>query len=400
MATTATIDTDRRSLRHNLPGLLSLALASCLAVTTEMLPIGLLPAIGHTFAIADSATGLLVSLYAVMVAGLAVPLTIATRRLARKPLLLTTLLGYAVSNLLVAVAPTFAVLAAGRTLGGITHALFFSLCIGYVPRLVGTAEVGRALALATGGASAGFVLAVPLATSLGTAVGWRMSFAALAGLATVTLLSVAKFLPAVTHETSPPAAQNRSARGRLTAVVVSNALTYLGQFTLYTFISVVLLAAGARAAQIGPLLLVCGACGLIGLWYSGRTLDRSPRRTAATILAIVILAVLVLGGTFPALIPVVVASAAWNGAFGGVPSIYQACAVRTQVVAPEMAGAWVNASANFGIAGGAAIGAGLLPVLGVAGLPWVSASLIALGLIVALAARQAVPARVQTPGLR
>jgi predicted MFS family arabinose efflux permease len=97
---------------------------------------------------------------------------------------------------------------------------------------------------------------------------------------------------------------------------------------------------------------------------------------------------------------VVVASAAWNGAFGGVPSIYQACAVRTQVVAPEMAGAWVNASANFGIAGGAAIGAGLLPVLGVAGLPWVSASLIALGLIVALAARQAVPARVQTPGLR
>jgi predicted MFS family arabinose efflux permease len=400
MAMTATIDMDRRSLRHNMPGLLSLALASCLAVTTEMLPIGLLPAIGRTFAIADSLTGLLVSLYAVMVAALAVPLTIATRRFARKPLLLTTLLCYAVSNLLVAVAPSFAVVAAGRTLGGVTHALFFSLCIGYVPRLVRTAEVGRALALATGGASAGFVLGVPLATSLGTAVGWRMSFAALAGLATMTLLSVAKFLPAVSHQTTPSAGQNRSPRRQLSAVVASNALTYLGQFTLYTFISVVLLAAGARAAQIGPLLLVCGACGLIGLWYSGRTLDRSPRRTTATVLAIVIAALLVLGATFPALIPVVVAAAVWNGAFGGVPSIYQACAVRTQAVAPEMAGAWVNASANFGIAGGAAIGAGLLPLLGVAGLPWVSASLIALGLIVALAARQAVPARVQTPGLR
>jgi predicted MFS family arabinose efflux permease len=37
-------------------------MASCVAVTTEMLPVGLLPEIGATFAIADSVTGLLVSL--------------------------------------------------------------------------------------------------------------------------------------------------------------------------------------------------------------------------------------------------------------------------------------------------------------------------------------------------
>ena len=49
-------------LRESLPGLLSLALASCLAVTTEILPVGLLPDIGATFAVPDSVTGLLVSL--------------------------------------------------------------------------------------------------------------------------------------------------------------------------------------------------------------------------------------------------------------------------------------------------------------------------------------------------
>ena len=75
-----------------------------------------------------------------------------------------------------------------------------------------------------------------------------------------------------------------------------------------------------------------------------------------------------------------------------MPSIYQACAVRADATSPELAGAWVNATANLGIGGGAAIGAGLLPVIGLAGLPWVSASLIVLGLAVAMAARRAFPA--------
>ena len=109
-------------------------------------------------------------------------------------------------------------------------------------------------------------------------------------------------------------------------------------------------------------------------------MDHRPRRTTIVILAVVIAAVLALGAGLPALLPVIVAAAVWNGAFGGVPSIYQACAVRTHAVSPELAGAWVNATANFGIAGGAAIGAALLPLIGLGGLPWVSAALIGLGL--------------------
>ncbi|PRC48195.1 MFS transporter, partial [Mycobacterium sp. ITM-2017-0098] len=91
-------------LRPMLPGLLSLAAASCLAVTTEVLPVGLLTAIGDSFGVGASLTGLLVTLYAVMVAALAVPLTVLTTRFRRKPLLLLTLAGYAVSNAMVAAA--------------------------------------------------------------------------------------------------------------------------------------------------------------------------------------------------------------------------------------------------------------------------------------------------------
>ena len=393
MKSTATVEMPAGGLRQRLPGLLSLALASCLAVTTEMLPVGLLPAISESFRVADSLTGLLVSLYAVMVAGLAVPLTLATARFARKPLLLTTLLCYALSNLLVAVAPTFTVLAAGRALGGITHALFFSLCIGYVPRLVTGAQVGRALAIATGGATAGFIIGVPLSTSLGTALGWRTSFGVLAALSVLTLALVARLLPGVANDRLSRPTQSRSGRPELAAVVSSNALTYLGQFTLYTFVSLLFLGAGARPEFIGPLLLLCGICGLAGLAYAAGMLDHRPRRTTFVAMAIVIAAVLALGLGFPMLVPVIVAAAVWNGAFGGVPSIYQAAAVRTHAVTPELAGAWVNTSANFGIAGGSAIGAGLLPVIGLGGLPWVAAALMCLGLATSMFARGAFPSR-------
>lgn len=391
---TATVDLPRRGLREHLAGLLSLALAACLAVTTEMLPVGLLPAIGGTFGIADSVTGLLVSLYAVMVAVLAVPLTLITARVARKPLLLTTLLCYALSNALVAIAPSFGVLAAGRAIGGVTHALFFSLCIGYVPRLVSGARVGRALAIAAGGVTAGFILGVPLSTSLGTALGWRTAFGVLAALSVLTLILVAWLLPRVGNESKARSANDSAGRTALAAVVASNAITFLGQFTLFTFVSLLFLAAGARPALIGPLLLLCGVCGLAGLTYAASTLDHRPRRATAVTLTIAVAAVLALGAGLPKLLPVVAAAAVWSGAFGGVPSIYQACAVRTNAVSPEVAGAWVNASANVGIAGGAAIGSGLLPLIGLGGLPWVSAALIGLGLGVSLLARRSFPSRI------
>lgn len=388
-----TIHDPARTFRQSLPGLLSLALASCLAVTTEMLPIGLLPGIGATFGTSDATTGLLVSLYALMVAGLAVPLTLLTARFPRKPLLLSTVAGYALSNALVALAPSFAVLAAGRVVGGITHALFFALCIGYVPRLVDGALVGRALSIATGGASAGFVLGVPVSTSLGNAVGWRLSFGLLAGLAALTVLLMARLLPAVGSHNPAKTAETRSGRRDLGAVAVANTLTYLGQFTLYTFISVLLLGAGATPALIGPILLVCGACGLIGLWLAGRGLDHNPRRATLLSLGTAVLAVGAFGVGYPALIPMVIAAAVWNGAFGGVPLIYQACSVRTHAVSPEMAGAWVNSTANIGIAGGAALGAALLPSWGPQWLPWVAVVLISLSLALSMLTRRAFPAR-------
>jgi predicted MFS family arabinose efflux permease len=188
---------------------------------------------------------------------------------------------------------------------------------------------------------------------------------------------------------------SRGGRADLVAVAVSDTFVFLGHFTLYTFISLVLLRSGITPALVGPILLVLGGCGLAGVWFSGRNVDRNPRRTIVAVLAVLIAGVLLLGGTAPAVAAVIAAAAVWNGAFGGVPTLYQACAVRTHAVSPELAGAWINAVSNIGIAGGAAIGAGLLSSVGLWSLPWVSAALVGVGLLVILVARRAFPAQPQ-----
>ncbi|MYR07347.1 MFS transporter [Gordonia sp. SID5947] len=392
LTTSADAPDTRQGVRHNVPALASLAVAGFLAVTTEMLPVGLLPAIGDAFGVDDSVTGLLVTVFAVMVAVFAVPLTIATRRFDRKRLIIATVVGYLISNLLIATAPSFAVVAAGRVVGGLAHALFFSVCIGYVPRLVEKRQVGRGLAVVAGGTTAGFVLGVPLSTALGSVIGWRNAFVALAVVALVALVLITRLLPAVNGAAPGRRIEKPGARADLGVVVTSNTLTFIGQYTLYTYISVVLLDAGAQESWIGPLLLLCGLCGLIGLAGVGRTIDRRPRTTVLTVLVLLAATILAVGLSHRWFMVLVVAVALWNGLFGGVPSMYQSAAVRALTDAPEVAGAWINATSNIGIALGALIGGSLLGSdSATVHLACVGAAFVIAGLVVAVMGRRAFP---------
>jgi predicted MFS family arabinose efflux permease len=74
-------------------GILAL-LAVCVffAICTEMLPVGLLPAIGTGLHVSTASTGVLVSMYAVLVAATSVPIATVVERWPRR-LVLTVLLG-------------------------------------------------------------------------------------------------------------------------------------------------------------------------------------------------------------------------------------------------------------------------------------------------------------------
>ena len=379
-------------------GLLVLAIAVFAAVTTELVPVGLLPQIGSAFHVSTSATGLLVSAYAVMVAVLSVPLALATRRLPRKPVLLVTIGGYVLSNVVAAIAPTFGVLAAGRVVGGITHALFFSVCIGYAARLVPATQTGRAMALASVGVSGGLVLGVPLSTALGAALGWRAAFGTLAVLVALVLVLAAAVLPPVEGPRDDDA-RHPGRRRDLATVVGANGLTYLGTYVLYTYISFLLLDSGVAQRWVAPTLLLFGICGLLGLRIAAAQLDHRPRSSA------ILVPVLMAAGTgavalaYPRLAPVVVAGMVWLTAFGPAASLYQSASVRTAASPPETAGAWINASSNAGIAGGAALGGVVMAESGLAWVAWTSAAIVAGSAALAFFSSSAFPPATRQPGL-
>ena len=381
------------TVREAAGGLVALTLATFVAITTELVPVGLLPQISTDLEVTESVAGLLVTVYAFMVAALAIPLTLGTRRLPRKGLLLVTLVAYTVSNALVGIAPSFGLVAAGRAVGGIAHALFFSLSIGYASRLVLPQVTGRALALVTAGASAGLVLGVPLSTALGIAVGWRNGFLVLAAGCALATILVATLLPPVSGDDAPHADHTRTDRRRRLGIVSTRQHAHLPGAVHRLHVRV------GHPARDRP--------------RRDRRRSRAPRprrrrprrhrvrrRSPSTGTRVAAPSSCTPSWpsacwrsalAFPSRVGVLVAAAVWSGAFGAMASVFQTAAIRTRGASPDVIGALVNSTANIGIGGGAALGALVLVGPGLGALPYVGAGLLAVSLVVIVVARRSFP---------
>lgn len=92
----------------------TLALAAFIFVTTEILPIGLLPEIAADLGETEAFTGLLVAVYAWVVALLSLPLTALTARFERRKLLLWLFAIFIAGHVLSAFAFNFATLMVAR----------------------------------------------------------------------------------------------------------------------------------------------------------------------------------------------------------------------------------------------------------------------------------------------
>ncbi|TFD83492.1 MFS transporter, partial [Cryobacterium fucosi] len=180
-------------------GLIALAAAVFLSVTSEMLPTGLLPDMSRALGVSEAQVGLLVSWFAFTVVLTSTSLAHLTRRLPRHGLIVLVLVVLAVSNVLTAIAPNYAFMVGGRILGGMAHGLFWAVVGAYAAHLVPREQIGRAVAITVAGGTLAFVFGVPLATAAGHLLGWRLSFVALAGLMLVGAVVVWRFLPRVSH---------------------------------------------------------------------------------------------------------------------------------------------------------------------------------------------------------
>jgi predicted MFS family arabinose efflux permease len=374
-------------------GLVTLAGAIFVSVTSEFLPTGLLPDMARGLGVSVSTTGLLVSVFAGTVVAATTPLTSLTRRFSRKRLVVLVLVVIAGANVLAGLAPTYGVLVAARVIGGSAHGLFWGVVATYPAYLVAGERLGRAIAITAAGGSAAFVLGVPVGTAIGHALGWRAAFLLIGAVVLLLALVVVVFLPPVQHrvplatgEIPLPLHQDRSMRGVL-LVCAAIVVLLVGQNTLSTYIAPWLIGAAHQPAASVPLLLfLFGGAGVVGLVLAGLLADRMPRRGFAGMVLGVMAAVLVLALATRSTPVVLVALTAWGVAFGGVPALLQTRMLHTASPRTrDIAGALQTTAFNVGIGGGALLGSLLLSTAGLPALPVTTVLFLAVGLALSFA---------------
>ena len=177
--------------------LVGLTLSAFIFNTSEFMPIGLLTDIAVDLHVTEARAGMLISVYAWVVALLSLPLMLLVARMEYRRLLLVTLALFIVSHLLSAVAGSYAVLMASRIGVACSHAVFWSIASPLAVRIVPEKRRSLALSMIVTGTSVAMVVGMPLGRIIGLYVGWRTSFLCVAVLAAVVFCYLLAVFPKV-----------------------------------------------------------------------------------------------------------------------------------------------------------------------------------------------------------
>ncbi len=330
--------------------LIALATSAACFLTAESLPIGLLPQVSASMHTSLSATGLLVTIYALLVVTATIPLAHLTRRLPRRYLLAGVAIGLAVGSVGSAVAPNFGTLIASRVLTAIAQAIFWATGPLEAASLVRPERRSRALTAVFAGSALGQVLGLPLGTAIGHAAGWRVAFVALAAAALVLLAAILWALP--TREPRAPHADADAAvdRAPYRALIAFTALAATAYFAMFTYaVPFMVKVSGLPKSSVALVLFAAGLISTLGL-ASGSSLYLRHRRAAIPAAFSVML--LGLLGMF-ALAKLTLLAAVMFGLVGLCQSIFTVAGMTAVIeLKPSNGSAWYSTAYNVGIGTG------------------------------------------------
>ncbi|WP_321943077.1 MFS transporter [Paraburkholderia tropica] len=361
---------------HAWLSLLALAIGAFSIGTTEFSPMGLLPVVAEGVHVSIPRAGMLITTYAIGVMVGAPLMTLALSRWSRRSALILLMSLFTIGNLLSAFASDYTTLLLARLVTSLNHGAFFGLGSLVAASVVPRHKQASAVATMFMGLTIANIGGVPAATWLGQTIGWRMAFAATAGLGVLTMLILRVALP------QGAAGQAPNLRGELQvltrpAVLTAMATTVLGagaMFTLYTYIAPTLeQITGASPTFVTAMLVLVGVGFSIGNAAGGKLADRSLNGSlvvfltllVAIMLAFPLLAKTHLGAAFAVVV--------WGLATFAVVPPLQMRVMRAAAEAPGLAssvnvGAFNLGNAVGAAAGGAAISAGFsyaaVPVVG------------------------------------
>ncbi|MEU7831501.1 MFS transporter [Nonomuraea sp. NPDC049129] len=337
----------------------SLMLGIFAIVTSEILPIGLLTAIGADFGISDGTTGLTMTLPGVVAAVAAPVVTLTTARLDRRVMLCVFMAVLAVADVLAAVATSYWVMLISRVLVGLTIGGFWSIGAGLAGRLVPPHAVGSATAVIFSAVPLGSVLGVPAGTFIGDLAGWRTAFLVLAALAILVLVALVMLLPPLpAHQVTSPRVLLDLLRARGAGIaLLATFLIVLAHFGTYTYVTPFLQnVTGLSPVAVSAVLLAYGIAGIAGNFLAGKATATHLRAAFVTCGCLIAATTLLLPSVGGTTVGAVVLLVVWGLAYGGVPVCSQASFIAAAPHTPEAATVVFTSSFQATFALGAFVG--------------------------------------------
>jgi DHA1 family inner membrane transport protein len=359
--------------------------------TTEFIIMGLLLQVAGSMHVSVADAGLLISGYALGVFAGAPLLTLATRRMPRKTVLLGLMAIFTLGNAACALAPNYELLMAARVLTALAHGTFFG--VGSVVAAGLVAEDRRASAIATmfTGLTVATLLGVPFGAWIGLMLGWRAAFWAVTAIGIVAFAVLARFVPRGVGEDSEPVPLRAElavlGRPQVQLGLGMTVLGFGGLFTVFTFIQPMLTGlTGFTVEAVSPILLVFGAGLSVGNLLGGRLADRNLRRALVGTLGLLIIVLVAMMPAMALKIPAVVSVGLLGAAAFATVAPLQLRVLQEAGPAGQALASSLNIAAfNLGNALGAWLGGWTIENgPGLAALPLVAAAVTAAGLAIAL----------------
>ena len=367
----------------------ALAVGAFIFNTTEYIPIALLSDIGQSFDKPATEVGMMITVYAWIVALLSLPLMLMTKNIERRKLLLMLFALFALFHALSFFSWNFNILLVSRIGIALTHAVFWSITASLAVRLAPTGKTNQALGLLSTGTVLAMVLGIPLGRVIGQYFGWQLSFLLIGVCAAGVMLVLAKNLPALPSQNTGSLSSLPSLfkRRNLMLLYAMTVLIITAHFTAYSYIEpFVLQVGGFKAEQVTIVLSLYGLAGFAASYLFGKWFAKSQRLFMLGAVAVILLSALLLlpFASFPYAVYALVFI--W-----GVAIVIVSLGMVSKVLAfasdaTDVANSIYSGLYNVGIGGGALLGHHItvwfgLSNIGIAGTLLASAGLAVCGLL-------------------
>ena len=365
---------------HQRLAVLSLALGSFASVTTEFLPVGILPDISKTFAVTSGTAGLTMTVPGIMAALSAPGVMLFSGRTDRRKIVLWLSLILLAGCLVATIAPTFAIMLLSRALVGISLGAFWAMGLAVAVELVAKEKAHKAAAAVFGGVTAAMILGVPMGSLVAEHSSWRGAFMAAAVIAVAAFVMQWKVLPSVPAQSPVQFADFKAfvslPEARKSIVMV--AAVFAAHFAAYTYLTPLMHEAGIPTAAVTLLLLAYGAIGFVSNLVAARFLENNLKATlfvskVSLVIPFLFLPVLVIFSKFETVLILL-----WAVAWGALPLCLNTWHRNIETEHSEAAAAMFTFTAQVAIAVGSSLGGAVVDHFGLKANFWMSALIVLL----------------------